>query len=138
MFHSQGRSGLPSKPITEDDADRIAFCLKVLSEQSGSVVEIFDKDCRVALGGMLEAQESSMMDQREAGKKTKVATIQADSPIKFMQLSKGSELSAAGDIFEMGLSRALGTDKKKGAADFSSSKLNKVCLMLRNISESFL
>ena len=56
--------------------------------------------------------------------------FQADSPIKFMQLSKGSELSAAGDIFEMGLSRALGTDKKKGAADFSSSKLNKVRISL--------
>ncbi len=53
--------------------------------------------------------------------------IAADSPIKFLQLSRGSELSAAGDIFEMGLSQALGTDKKRsGAADFSSSKLSKI------------
>ncbi len=122
----QGRSGLPTKPITEDDADRIALCLKVLADQSESVVDVFDKDCRAALAGMLDAQENTSLEQKEAGKKSKVAAIQADSPIKFMQLSKGSELSAAGDIFEMGLSRALGTDKKKGTADFSSSKLNKV------------
>ena len=56
----------------------------------------------------------------------KLGQIQADSPIKFMQLTKGNELSAAGDVFEMGLSQALGTAKKEGGADFSSSKLNKV------------
>ena len=36
----------------------------------------------------------------------KLGQIQADSPIKFMQLTKGNELSAAGDVFEMGLSQA--------------------------------
>ena len=43
---------------------------------------------------------------------------QADSPIKFSQLSKANDLAAAGDIFELGLSQALGTSKKESAADF--------------------
>ena len=76
---------------------------------------------------MLEAQAE--IDGGEASKakaKKTAAKIQADAPIKFMQLSRGHELSAAGDIFEMGLNQALGTAKKEGGADFSSSKLNKV------------
>ena len=40
-----GRSGLPAKKITPDDGDRIALCLKVLAEQSPTVVEIFDRYC---------------------------------------------------------------------------------------------
>ena len=51
-----GKSGLPSKAITEDDADRISLCLKVLAEQSEAAVEVFDKECRAAVGMMLEAQ----------------------------------------------------------------------------------
>ena len=57
LFHD--RSGLPSKALTEDDADRISLCLKVLSDQPApaeTLVEVFDKECRIALGGMLEAQ----------------------------------------------------------------------------------
>jgi len=41
-------------------------------------------------------------------------------------LSKTNDLASAGDIFELGLSQALGTSKKESAADFSSSKLSKV------------
>ena len=74
-----------------------------------------------------EIEDSSKNSQK---KKAAMQVIQADSPIKFMQLSKGSELSAAGDIFEMGLSKALGTAKKEGGADFSSSKLSKVKMPL--------
>ena len=47
-----------------------------------------------------------------------LAGTQADSPIKFSQLSKANDLAAAGDIFELGLSQALGTSKKESAADF--------------------
>ena len=53
----QGKSGLPTKPITDDDADRIALCIKVLSEQSPTISEVFDVECRTALGAMLEAQQ---------------------------------------------------------------------------------
>jgi len=122
-----GRSGLPAKKITPDDGDRIALCLKVLAEQSPAVVDIFDRDCRMSLQSMLEAQaENEGVDASKAKAKKTAAKIQADAPIKFMQLSRGHELSAAGDIFEMGLNQALGTAKKESGADFSSSKLNKI------------
>ena len=85
------------------------------------------RDCRMSLQSMLEAQaENEGVDASKAKAKKTAAKIQADAPIKFMQLSRGHELSAAGDIFEMGLNQALGTAKKESGADFSSSKLNKV------------
>ena len=37
-----GKSGLPTKPITADDADRICFCLKVLAEQTPAINVIFE------------------------------------------------------------------------------------------------
>lgn len=81
----------------------------------------------MSLQSMLEAQaENEGVDASKAKAKKTAAKIQADAPIKFMQLSRGHELSAAGDIFEMGLNQALGTAKKESGADFSSSKLNKV------------
>jgi len=53
--------------------------------------------------------------------------VQADSPIKFSMLTKNLDLlGAGGDIFELGLSQALGTVKKSSFADFSTSKLSKV------------
>ena len=117
-----GRSGLPTKPITEDDFDRIATCLKVLSEQVSERNEIvgmvFQQDCRSALSEMLEAQGDTLMDEllgksrskdEKAGKAT---STQPDAPVSFTQLSKTNDLGAAGDIFEMGLSQALGTAKK--------------------------
>ena len=121
-----GRSGLPSKAITHDDADRIALCLKFLAESGPEdPKEIFSKDCRSALMEMIEAFGSTM---ETAASKKKIGSLatQADSPIKFSQLSKGNDLASAGDIFELGLSQALGTSKKESAADFSSSKLSKV------------
>ena len=42
-----GKSGLPSKAITNDDADRIALCLKVLAEAGPENIRgIFYQDCR--------------------------------------------------------------------------------------------
>lgn len=50
-----GKSGLPTKPITNDDADRIFVCLKTLSERSPEITEVFKNSCRDALAKMLEA-----------------------------------------------------------------------------------
>ena len=36
-----GKSGLPAKSITPDDADRISFCLKVLVDQTPAINTIF-------------------------------------------------------------------------------------------------
>ena len=39
-------------------------------------------------------------------------STQPDAPVQFSQLSKVNDLSSGGDIFELGLSQALGTAKK--------------------------
>lgn len=50
-----GKSGFPSKPITNDDSDRIFVCLKTLSNRTPEVMEIFENACREALARMLDA-----------------------------------------------------------------------------------
>lgn len=50
-----GKSGLPTKPITNDDADRIFVCLKTLSERTPEITEVFRNSCREAFAKMLEA-----------------------------------------------------------------------------------
>jgi len=133
-----GRSGLPAKAITEDDFDRIATCLKILSEHNAdrneSVGMIFKKDCRSALDEMLEAQGDTFVSEllgkskSSDSKDIKAISTQPDAPVHFSQLSKANDLSTGGDIFELGLSQALGTAKKGGSSstDFSSTKLSKV------------
>lgn len=51
-----GKSGFPTKPITNDDTDRIFICLRTLSERTDEAVQIFKQYCRDALGKMLDAQ----------------------------------------------------------------------------------
>ena len=51
----------PTKAITNDDADRISLCLKVLAESCPeNIREIFNQDCRVALNEMIDAQGSTV------------------------------------------------------------------------------
>ena len=117
-----GRSGLPSKPITEDDFDRIVTCLKILSEQptdrNEMVGSVFQTDCRSALNEMLEAQGDTFVSEllgkakNPDSKDVKMISTQPDAPVQFSQLTKVNDLSSGGDIFELGLSQALGTAKK--------------------------
>ena len=117
-----GRSGLPSKPITEDDFDRIVTCLKILSEQptdrNEMVGSVFQTDCRSALNEMLEAQGDTFVSELLGKAKNpdsqdvKMISTQPDAPVQFSQLTKVNDLSSGGDIFELGLSQALGTAKK--------------------------
>ena len=72
------------------------------------------EDCRSALDGMLGAQGilESELQAKKSGKATN-AEVHADSTIKFGMLTKSSDLlGTGGDIFELGLSQALGTAKK--------------------------
>lgn len=58
-----GKSGLPSKAMTNDDADRLFLCLRVLSDTTPEVVTVFNENCREALSIMLAAnalQESTI------------------------------------------------------------------------------
>jgi len=117
-----GSSGLPEKAITRDDADRLQLCLKVLCDRGNLLCQIFNVDCRDALGQMLEAQAQV---ETSGGSEKKVVAIQPDSPINFLQLSKLDSLVGAGDMLDLSLTQALGTGKIS-KADFASSKLNKV------------
>eukprot|EP00096_Caligus_rogercresseyi_P016475 TRINITY_DN914_c0_g1_i3.p1 TRINITY_DN914_c0_g1~~TRINITY_DN914_c0_g1_i3.p1 ORF type:complete len:994 (-),score=266.26 TRINITY_DN914_c0_g1_i3:114-3095(-) len=118
-----GKSGLPSEPITKDDSDRMSLCLKALVDDNEVVRNVFHKDCRSALIDMLDAQSAN---KDEDVKDEKMVCEQPDKPIKFMQLSGGMDAANTGDIFELGLSQALGTTKKAGSYSFSATKLNKV------------
>ncbi|XP_040577770.2 coatomer subunit beta isoform X2 [Lepeophtheirus salmonis] len=118
-----GKSGLPTKAISNDDADRISLCLKALVDDNEIIKNIFQEECRNTLVEMLEAQTSTT---KEVATDEKQICEQPDKPIKFMQLCGGVDSAASGDIFELGLSQALGTTKKSGSSSFSSTKLNKV------------
>ena len=50
------------QPITDDDTDRIATCLRVLAEKTGLMYEIFNKSCRGSLSVMLAAM---LADEKE-------------------------------------------------------------------------
>lgn len=60
-----GKSSLPKKPITDDDVDRISLCLKVLSECSPLMNDIFNKECRRSLSHMLAVRlEEEKLSQK--------------------------------------------------------------------------
>jgi coatomer subunit beta len=118
-----GVSGLPEKRITKDDLDRLNLCLKVLSDKSDLMIQVFSTDCREALGQMLEAQ--ARVEPIGGKGDRKPAAIQPDAPINFLQLTKLDSLMGAGDMLDISLSKALGTGRVS-ASDFASSKLNKV------------
>lgn len=120
-----GKSGLPTKPMTDDDLDRIATCLRVLAERSPLMNEIFNSSCRESLSMMLTAKaEEDKEQQRESQRKT--VKVQADDPIAFNQLINKSEFGATENMFELTLSQALGMSSKKDTDPLGSSKLNKV------------
>lgn len=120
-----GKSGLPSKPITDDDVDRIAICLRVLADKAPLMSEVFNAQCRESLSVMLAAKVEEEKAQMKAAEKKSVK-IQADHPISFTQLTSRNELGTTENMFELTLSQALGTTGKKETDSATSSKLNKV------------
>ncbi|XP_025926622.1 coatomer subunit beta isoform X2 [Apteryx rowi] len=121
-----GKSSLPKKPITDDDVDRISLCLKVLSECSPLMNDIFNKECRQSLSHMLSAKlEEEKLSQKKESEKRNV-TVQPDDPISFMQLTAKNEMSSKEDQFQLSLLAAMGNTQRKEAADPLASKLNKV------------
>ncbi|CAG9766800.1 unnamed protein product [Ceutorhynchus assimilis] len=120
-----GQSGLPTKPITNDDRDHILFCLRVLSDRSPIIIEIFTEYCRKALNDMLLAKELEEASNQKA-KEKKGTKIHTDDPINFLQLEtdKGGELGE--NVFETSLSQALVGGRTGGGDGLSTNKLNKV------------
>uniref|UniRef100_A0A1I8P0J1 Coatomer subunit beta n=1 Tax=Stomoxys calcitrans TaxID=35570 RepID=A0A1I8P0J1_STOCA len=122
-----GKSGFPTKPITNDDTDRIFICLRTLSERTEEAVEVFKRYCREALGKMLDAQSEE--DQRVLKEKQKAAAkVQPDDPVLFSQLSNGRENQLGENVFESSLNQALAGTKSTNMSDITSpnNKLNKV------------
>lgn len=120
-----GKSGIPTKPITDDDVDRIATCLRVLAEQSPLMMEIYNTASRNSLSLMLAAKMAEEKEAQQALER-KVVKVQADDPIAFAQLINKNELGATENMFELTLSQALGMTNKKEKDPLGASKLNKV------------
>ncbi|KAG7482207.1 coatomer subunit beta [Solea senegalensis] len=121
-----GKSSLPKKPITDDDVERISLCLKVLSECSPLMNDIFNKECRKSLSHMLAIRlEEEKLSQKKESEKRNV-TVQADDPISFVQLTAKNEMTSKEDQFQLSLLAAMGNTQRKEAADPLASKLNKV------------
>lgn len=124
-----GKSGLPSKMLNNDDLERMLLCLKVLSDQNPSVVNIFTNNCREALANMLVAQQNEEYSNIKA-KERSIHTIQVDDPISFLQLStlRSSDFGSE-NVFELSLNQAVGGPSSTSSSaelPFSASKLNKV------------
>uniref|UniRef100_A0A0A1X893 Coatomer subunit beta n=1 Tax=Zeugodacus cucurbitae TaxID=28588 RepID=A0A0A1X893_ZEUCU len=122
-----GKSGFPTKPITNDDIDRIFICLRTLSERTKEAVEVFQHYCRDALGKMLDAQHEE--DQRILKEKQRAAAkVQPDDPVAFAQLSNGRDNQLGENVFETSLNQALAGTKSTNLSDITSpnNKLNKV------------
>ncbi|XP_004535246.1 coatomer subunit beta [Ceratitis capitata] len=122
-----GKSGFPTKPITNDDIDRIFICLRTLSERTKEAVEVFQHYCRDALGKMLDAQHEE--DQRIMKEKQRAAAkVQPDDPVAFAQLSNGRDNQLGENVFETSLNQALAGTKSTNLSDITSpnNKLNKV------------
>lgn len=122
-----GKSGLPTKAITNDDMDRIFLCLKTLSQRTPEVVHIFKQSCRDALAGMLNAQNAEEQQTQKDKQKT-AAKIQPDDPIAFTQLANGKNDQLGENVFESSLNQALAGTKNTTLSDVASpnNKLNKV------------
>lgn len=123
-----GKSGLAKKSINEDDTDSINVCLRVLSERSVQVVELFDDQSKQALNTLLDAKlhdEQEYSDKTGKSKASK-AKIQADDPLRFGQLMSANDMGDKEDVFDLTLKQAIGALTKKEEDFITSSKLNKV------------
>lgn len=112
-----GSSGLPVKPITSDDIDRILLCIRVLAEDNDRLNRAFVEDCGKALSYMLN--EQAEFEATHSKKKKKEVTVQPDDPISFSQLISKNDIVNGEDVFETSLSAAVGFNTKKSDGDVS-------------------
>ncbi|XP_015513290.1 coatomer subunit beta [Neodiprion virginianus] len=102
-----GRSGLPTKAMTHDDAERLTVCLRSLACPTPIIQKVFTEGCRDALSRMFaaKAEEDS---QTQKAKEKPGSIVQVDDAIQFLQLSRNLDLTGgAGDVFEQSLSVAV-------------------------------
>ncbi|XP_022920365.1 coatomer subunit beta [Onthophagus taurus] len=120
-----GKSGLPTKSITNDDADHLLFCIKVLSERTPMIIEIFNVNCRRALNDMLVANELEEANIQKMKEKPS-CKIQADDPIMFMQLQADKSGEMGENVFETALSQAVIGGRTGSGETTQINKLNNV------------
>ncbi|KAL3183594.1 hypothetical protein MRX96_033700 [Rhipicephalus microplus] len=118
-----GRSGLPSKAINDDDADRVCLCLKMLSDRSPTLRSVFGHECRQALSAMLAAKAEEEAETQKA-KQAKGITVHADDPICFGQLAAKGSTAGTENMFEVSLHAAVASSRNEDL--LSASKLSKV------------
>lgn len=119
-----GKSGLAKKNITDDDMDRVYICLKVLSEKTPLMIDIFNRECRHSIANMLASKQEEDRENQKV-KEKKSNAVQADDPINFLQLASKADAGGTENVFDLSLSQAVGASKKD-AGDLATSKLNKV------------
>lgn len=121
-----GRSGLPAKAMTHDDAERISLCFRSLASPIPLVKKVFTEGCRDALERMLtaKAEEDS---QNQKAKEKPGNVVQVDDAIQFLQLNRGSDLAnGAGDVFEQSLSAAVAGRPGASGDALAPNALSKV------------
>jgi coatomer subunit beta len=70
-----GRTGLPSKPMNEDDYERMIMCVRLLNERLPITFQIFGRECRTALADMLITKAQEQKDIEKKLSKGKVSLV---------------------------------------------------------------
>ena len=124
-----GRSGLPDKPMTDDDAGHLECCLRTLCDQVDEIGEVFTAECSASLGTMLGGGGDIISDaiaKASQKKKDSKVRVHVDDAVNFLQLLGKSDVSNTENLFDLTLSQALGTAKSKEQDVLTSTKLSKV------------
>jgi coatomer subunit beta len=113
--------------ITNDDADRLWMCMRVLStaDRPVPVGAVFERDCRRSLNMMLTAQADEEASAQRAKEKPG-SIVQPDEPVAFAQLAPRGETGGQENVFDASLSQAMGNVRKEDASSAAASKLHKV------------
>lgn len=107
MLRLGGSKGL-AQPMDADSANRIALCLRVLSDPSEAMSAVWLGECRAAFAGMIA--EKKGREAAEAAKAETAAATQPDELIDFVQLKsrKGMSQIEIEDSVATDLQRATG------------------------------
>lgn len=136
-----GQSGIPKQPISHDDSDRLATCIRILADSTPVMNEIFGGECRKALQALLALKATHEKSSKSKSKKNKKKNVQPDEPIAFQVLTSLTAGSDSMDALEASLASALGSGiSKDGSSDRAqkslSSKLNKVSEIIEEIVQN--
>ena len=127
MLRLGGSKGL-AQPMDADSANRIALCLRVLSDPSEAMSAVWLGECRAAFAGMIA--EKKGREAAEAAKAETAAATQPDELIDFVQLKsrKGMSQIEIEDSVATDLQRATGMLEAECRAICKPCEEEWVCL----------